>query len=471
MNADQKGCPVSQTKQPAKTAQAPATGDDNAGFERTLTLGDLLFYGMVMLVPLSPFAVYGQVFDISKGAPAQAYILGLICLIPTAFCFGDAIRRWPSSGSVFTFCAKGLSTGVGFVAGWMLLLQYLVYPDLMYILAGQALNQYIPEVPVWGWALLIMAFVTVVSLRKLKATVVVNRIALVSELIIVAMFVFFVVRRLVTAGPITADEAAALTASSSGSGLNVGALFSAVSVCALSYLGFGSISTLTQEAKNPEKDPERATWLTVLVVGIIFIGECLLAQLVDPSGNLFSHDASNGFYLVAAAVGGEWFGVLCAVGLALAMGVFSGLSSVVSVSRVLYIMAREKAMPKKLAEFDKKTNSPRTATAFVAIVSIALLFLLLPLGMDDVTKVTNFGALSTYLLVDVAILYFCWIKGHDRTKLFKLCILPAFGAIAIAVILASFGGFAIGIGLGWCVIGIVIYLVATKVFHVKMALG
>ncbi|MDJ1121162.1 APC family permease [Olsenella sp. YH-ols2217] len=457
---------MSQTAKPT-----PATGADNAGFQRTLTLGDLLFYGMVMLVPLSPFAVYGQVFDISRGAPAQAYILGLVCLIPTAFCFGDAIRRWPSSGSVFTFCAKGLSTGAGFVGGWMLLLQYLVYPDLMYILAGQALNQYVPEVPVWGWALLIMAFVTVVSLRKLKATVVVNRIALAGELVIVAMFVFFVVRRLVTVGPIMADEAAALMADSDSSGLNVGALFSAVSVCALSYLGFGSISTLTQEAKNPGRDPERATWLTVLVVGVLFIGECLLAQLVDPSGNLFAHDASNGFYLVAGAVGGEWFGVLCAVGLALAMGVFSGLSSVVSVSRVLYIMARENAMPKRLAEFDQGTNSPRTASVFVAIVSIALLFLLLPLGMDAVTKVTNFGALATYLMVDVAVLWFCWVKGHDRTRPFRLCVLPAFGALAIAVILASFGAFAIGVGLGWCALGIIVYLVATRVFHVKMALG
>lgn len=450
--------PMPQTHTPAETH----------GFKRTMSLFDLVVYGAIMLVPVGPFSIYGNVFNDAHGMPGVAYIIGFILIIPTAFAFGTLIRKWPSSGSVFTYCANGMSKGWGFIAGWMLLLQYIIYPDLMYILAGHALNQIWPQIPVWTFAVGILAFVTIVSLMKLGATNTVNKVALVGQLIVVALFVFFAVRFLLSGETVTAPSANTLIHTP---GIEPSGIAMAVGLCALSYLGFGSIATFTEEAKRPLIDPPRATWLTVVCVGAIFITITILAQLVDPRGALFAHDTANGFYLVAGAIGGEWFGTLCAVANALAMGLFSGLAGVVSVSRVIYIMGQAHALPSWVAQMNPKTHAPRNASITVAVLSAALLFMLLPFGMDTITTICNFGALSTYLLVGVCVVWYFWVKKHNRDNVFTKLILPTFGAIAIAAIMLSLGTAAQIVGLSWATLGVIVYLILTQKLHKDINLG
>ena len=43
--------------------------------KRALTFWDLVIYGMIFMVPIAPFGVYGYVWDSSKGMVALAYII------------------------------------------------------------------------------------------------------------------------------------------------------------------------------------------------------------------------------------------------------------------------------------------------------------------------------------------------------------------------------------------------------------
>lgn len=45
---------------------------------RALTVRDLVIYGMVFMVPVAPFAVFGFVFEHSKGMVPLAYLVGLV---------------------------------------------------------------------------------------------------------------------------------------------------------------------------------------------------------------------------------------------------------------------------------------------------------------------------------------------------------------------------------------------------------
>ena len=47
---------------------------------------------------------------------------------------------------------------------------------------------------------------------------------------------------------------------------------------------------------------------------------------------------------------------------------------------------------------------PTQATLFVSAFSLATLFILVPLDMDTVAEFQNFGALSTYRLLNIAII-------------------------------------------------------------------
>ncbi|HEX3015779.1 MAG TPA: amino acid permease, partial [Desulfobacteria bacterium] len=69
--------------------------------KRALTFWDLLIYGMIFMVPIAPFGVYGYVFDASKGMVALAYIIGMVGMIFTAFSYARMSEAFPIAGSVY----------------------------------------------------------------------------------------------------------------------------------------------------------------------------------------------------------------------------------------------------------------------------------------------------------------------------------------------------------------------------------
>ena len=68
---------------------------------RGVGLADLVFYGLVFMVPIAPFAIFGAVFAASGGMPALAYALGMVALLFTAASYTQMVKAFPLSGSVY----------------------------------------------------------------------------------------------------------------------------------------------------------------------------------------------------------------------------------------------------------------------------------------------------------------------------------------------------------------------------------
>lgn len=430
-----------------------------------LSVGSMVVYGLIMMVPVAPFAIYGNVFQASNGMPALSYLVAMCAMLFTVLSFGVMIRKWPSSGSIFTYTSKGMSPAIGFIAGWLMLLQYLITPDLMYLMGAQALNQYIPAVPVWAWCLIFLAFVTVVSLRGVGTTVIVDRIALAAQIIVIGLFIGFGIAYVVQ-HPSTASFAP--TAIFDPSKFKFGDMMSSVSLCVLSFVGFGCIATLTQQAKDEQRGPSKAMMITVLTLGAMFVAMCYIATCVDPTGNTFSSNPNNGFYLIAAQVGGEWLGVLCAVTNAIALGLFAGLVGQISIARVMYVMGTTGALPKFFDQIDKKRDVPVHSTLFVSALSLAVLFILISIGVDSGAKISNFGALSTYFLLNVCVVWYFWWKLKDHKNALRHLVCPAIGAIVVLGILFSLNTLAQVVGLIWIAVGVAYYEIGTRVLHRSM---
>lgn len=455
----------SNIKHTTKAAPARSANDP---FHPTLTVFDMVVYGLISMVPIAPMAIYGGVFQASNGMPALAYLIGFIAVLFSVFSFGIMIQHFPSSGSIYTYASHIMGKGMGFLTGWLMLLQYLITPTLMYIIAGTALHGFIPAIPIWGWCLIFWAFVAVVSLRGMKTTMVVNRIALVAELIILGIFVVLGIAY-ITQHPATSGFTA--TALFNPDKFNFGDTMSAVSLAVLSYVGFGCIATLTQEAKDEKQGPPRAMLIMALALVVLFAGQCYIATCIDPSGSVFAHNPDNGFYLVAQMIAGPWLAIACAVAVALSQGVFTALVSQTSVALILFSMAKGGSLPAKLGTLKKGTNLPLVATIFVLALSLALIFVMEPLGMNMVAKVSNFGALATYTILNLCVIWFCWFQLKEHRKIFTRLIFPALGAIICFVILISLGTLPLVVGGIWIVLGIVYYCVVRFGMHRNITLG
>ncbi len=447
---------------------APAAQAGGNPFKQTLTVFDMVVYGLIMMVPIAPVGIYGGVFQASGGMPALAYIVGFVAVLFSVLSFAIMIRHFPSSGSIFTYVSNIMGKGIGFIAGWLMLLQYLVSPALMYLIAGTALNGFVPAVPVWAWCLVFLALVAVISLRGMQTTMVVNRIALVSELVILALFAGLGVYYIAT-HPATSGFTA--TALFNPAAFDFGNMMSAVSLSVLSYVGFGVIATLTQQAKDERFGPPRAMMIMALILVVLFAGQCFIATCIDPSGASFAHDADNGFYIVAQIVAGPWLAIACAVAVALSQGIFTALVTQTSVATILFTMAKGGSLPKQLARLERRNDVPRNAMLFVIGLSAVLIFAMMPLGIDSVAKVANFGALSTYTLLNVCVIVFCWFQKKQRREFLRHLVFPAIGALVCFGILLSIDTVGHVVGIVWIAIGIVYYCVVRYGLHRDITLA
>src|ERR1700685_2612601 len=149
---------------------------------RALTTKDLLIYGMVFMVPIAPYSLYGFVWEAAHGMVPLAYLIGLAGMIFTALSYAAMSGAFPLAGSVYTYAQRGLHEIAGFFSGWLILLDYILVPSLLYLISAVALRPILPGVPGWIWLAVFISFNATVNLLGIEFTARVNRYMLVMEL-------------------------------------------------------------------------------------------------------------------------------------------------------------------------------------------------------------------------------------------------------------------------------------------------
>ncbi len=118
---------------------------------RALTTKDLVIYGLIFMVPIAPYSVFGFVYNDAKGMVPLAYLVGLVGMFFTALSYAAMSRAFPLAGSVYTYAQRGLHEIAGFFSGWLILLDYILVPSLLYLFSAVALRPIFPTVPAWVW--------------------------------------------------------------------------------------------------------------------------------------------------------------------------------------------------------------------------------------------------------------------------------------------------------------------------------
>lgn len=88
-----------------------------------------------------------------------------------------------------------------------------------------------------------------------------------------------------------------------------------------------------------------------------------------------------------------------------------------------------------------------------------LTLVLLPLGVSDVVKISNFGAFVTYTVLNICVVACAKFREHDRGRVLRYVVLPGLGVIICIAIVASLPPIALMVGAIWTVLGIIYYIV------------
>ncbi|RON85169.1 APC family permease [Pseudomonas fluorescens] len=417
--------------------------------KRSLTLTDLVVYGMIFMIPIAPFGVYGYVNAEAPGMVPLAYIIGMVAMLFTALSYGSMAKAFPIAGSVYSYAQRGLNQHVGFIAGWLMLLDYLLIPPLLYVYAAMALNHLYPDIPKVGFILAFLVSATFVNLRGITFTARMNLIFLLAQLVVLGVFLFYAWNALhngggngeLTLAPLYHPET-----------FNFALLMQAVSIAVLSFLGFDAISTLAEEIKgDPGKSVGKAALITLVVMGVIFVAQTWIAT--DLAAGMGFKSADTAFYEIAEIAAGSWLATLTAVATALAWGVAVAITSQAAVSRLLFGMARDGKLPKVLAKVHPKHNTPYLSIYLVAVLSLVICYLFIN-SVDTLTSLVNFGALSGFMLLHLTVINYYW-RRQKSGQVVRHLICPVIGFIIVAAIMYNMGVDAQKLGLIWIALGLV----------------
>jgi hypothetical protein len=158
------------------------------GLKRSLTYWDLVLYGLAYIAPFAPLSTLGFVWNESNGLIVLAYVLGGVCMYFTAQSYATMTELLPTAGSVYGFARYCLGKFLGFMAGWMILLDYLLIPAFVYVLIAVALETLLPGVDRGVWILLLATATTAVNWFGITVTSRANFVSVALQVIILLGF-------------------------------------------------------------------------------------------------------------------------------------------------------------------------------------------------------------------------------------------------------------------------------------------
>jgi len=156
-------------------------------------------------------------------------------------------------------------------------------------------------------------------------------------------------------------------------GFSVPLIMTGAAVLCLSFLGFDAVSTMAEETPDPRRTIPQAIMAVSLIGGLLFLVVSYCAQMVFPEWNSFA-DPDSASVDVMRRVGGEL--LVSAFTATYVAGCFaSAMVSQASVSRVLFAMGRDGALPRVFGKLVTKKRVPANAIMLVSLFSLIALFI------------------------------------------------------------------------------------------------
>lgn len=430
---------------------------------RVLSLWDLVIYGIVAVTPSAPVTVFGLVSLRAHGHTVDTILFAMVAMVLTAISYGRMAALYPAAGSAYTYVGRGLNPHLGFLAGWAMLLDYLIIPLFCVVYGSLIVQRMLPQVPYVIIAACFASGITYLNVRGIRATARANEVLMAFMGVVLLAFIALAIRYLL---------------SHQGWGglfstlpfydpreFNWGEALHATSFAALTYIGFDAVTTLAEDVHNPKRNVLLATVSVCLFTGIFGGLLTYLGQRIWPDFRTFP-DVATAFMDVARRVGGAALFEAMVVLLAIA-NIGAGLTGQVGAARLLFGMGRDNVLPKRFfAHLDAKTNTPSFNILLIGALTFAG-----SLGKryDLIGELLNFGAFLGFMGVNAAVIrQFYVLPQSGRTKSLLLdLVLPSLAFLFCLVIWLGLGKLAKLVGGVWFVAGLAYAGLRTRGFRME----
>ncbi len=413
---------------------------------RTLNLTHLVFYGVGTIIGAGIYTIIGAAAGIAGEQVWVSLILAGLAALLVALSYAELISAFPKAGAEYHFLRAGFPRVrfLSFAAGWFIMLNTAATCAAVSLAFGGYVRVFW-EVPAWAIALALLALCTGINIAGIRQSTWVTITLICIEVGGLLL--------LIGSGMLTLDMLEAVVAPT---WFNAGSIFSGAALVFFIYLGFEDVANLAEEAHAPTKDVPRALLLSTMVTSVIylFVVWAVLAA-ADPQ----SLAASESPLTAAGARIAPWLGTTLAV-TALFATASTALIALISISRLIFGMAREGDMPALLA----RTTAVRKTPWAAALLLFAGACAFLPMGnVKIIASVSSTGILLVFIGVQAALIMLRFrqpdLKRPFRVPLSlgRLPVLPLLGLFACAALITRFDTVVYLIVGGVAVVGAIVY--------------
>ena len=408
--------------------------------KNSLGVGGVTFLVVSAAAPLTAVAggvPISMLLGNGAGIPMAFLAVTLILLIFSVGYVAMA-RHVNNAGAFYAFAARGLGGSAGGASAMIAILSYNAMQIGVMGLLGAATSGLFAgfglELPWWVWSYIAIALVAVFGYRSVDLSAKVLMVLVVLEYIVVLILDFTVLG----SGGDAGLTAAPFTMAQFNTGVPaIGILF-----CFAAFIGFEATTIYSEEARNPETTVPKATYISVLLIGVFYMFTAWLMvvaagvdKLVPTIGSL--PDPTQFLQTLAGQYVGGWLGQ--AMNILFVSSLFAGVLAFHNgVSRYMYVAGREKLLPSALGVTHATYQSPHVGSIVQTVIAVLVIGLFAYTGQDPVlalfTWLTQVGTLGIVVLMAVTsisvVAFFRANPGKEGNPL-KAMILPVIAAVAL----------------------------------------
>ncbi|WP_329500097.1 amino acid permease [Kitasatospora herbaricolor] len=212
-----------------------------------------------------------------------SYTLAGVLVVMVMRMLGEMAAADPQSGSFSAYADRALGRWAGFSIGWLYWFFWVVVLAVEATAGAKILNTWVPGVPQWAFALLVMAVLTATNLFS---------VASYGEfefwfagIKVVAIIAFIVIGALAVFGLLPGTSAVG-TANLTGNGgflpHGVGAVFTGMLTVVFAFMGSEIVTLAAGESADPEKAVSRATNSVIWRIGVFYLGSIAIVVTLLP---------------------------------------------------------------------------------------------------------------------------------------------------------------------------------------------
>jgi basic amino acid/polyamine antiporter, APA family len=390
--------------------------------QRTLTASNLVFLGVGGIIGAGIFVLTGQAAAQYAGPAIMiSFILSGIACAFAALCYSELASMIPISGSAYTYAYATLGQMIAWIIGWDLILEYLFgsatvavgwsgyvtsfLKDFGVVIPAKLCNAPFVHSPDTGWqatgalinlpALLIVLVLTTLLYVGIRESARFNNVIVFVKVSVLLAFIIF------GAYYIQAVNLTPFIPPNTGEFGEFGwsGIFRGAGVIFFAYIGFDSVSTLAQEAKNPQRDMPIGIIGSLIIATICYLAVALVITGVVHYSQL---NVADPIAVALNATGEElrWLRPYIKI------GAIAGLSSVILVllmgqPRIFYAMARDGLLPPVFAKIHPRYKTPHVTTVICGVLA-ALIAGLFPIGL--LGELVSIGTLLAFVIVCIGVL-------------------------------------------------------------------